>query len=340
MYKLNHMDLAVAYNNWEQLEKEIQEESFFVDQLLDYLKQSIIGQEALLEKLLIGLFGNGHILLEGVPGLAKTLAVKSLANAIHAQFSRIQFTPDVLPADILGTTIYNIHTNQFSVKKGPVFSNFVLADEINRAPEKVQSALLEVMQEHQVTIGNETFALTPPFLVLATQNPVEQGGTFELPEAQMDRFMLKVIISYPSLEDERKIIQKSISAEKLVEEPSLSKEQVLKIQTLVKKVHVDSKIEDYILDIIFCTRFPDRYGLEHLLPMLRFGASPRGSINLAVAARAHAFLRKRSYVIPEDVRAIVYDVLRHRIGLTYTARAENITPDEVIEQILKALPQP
>ncbi|QCR21562.1 MoxR family ATPase [Pontibacter sp. SGAir0037] len=335
------MEKVVALNDWKQFEQDIVAESSLVDELLAYLKQTIVGQEALLERLLIGLFGNGHLLLEGVPGLAKTLAVKSLAQAIQVQFNRIQFTPDILPADILGTMIYNIHSNEFSVKKGPVFSNFVLADEINRAPEKVQSALLEVMQERQVTIGNDTYPLEQPFLVLATQNPVEQGGTYELPEAQMDRFMLKVLITYPSLEEERMIIRQHTSrpVEKMPE-PALTVAQVLHIQSLVKKIYIDPKIEDYILNIIFCTRFPENYQLPHLQPMLRYGSSPRGSINLAVAARAHAFLRKRAFVLPEDIRAVVPDVLRHRIGLTYTARAESVTADDVIAQVLKAVPAP
>lgn len=324
----------------EQLELEILKEGIFADELLSYLKKTIVGQEALLERLLIGLFGNGHLLLEGVPGLAKTLAVKSLAQTIHAQFQRIQFTPDILPADILGTMIYNMQTHQFSVKKGPVFSNFVLADEINRAPEKVQSALLEVMQERQVTIGNNTYKLEPPFLVLATQNPVEQGGTYELPEAQMDRFMLKINITYPSLEEERSIIRRNLSPETPPDEPAFNVAHILRIQELVKQIYIDKKVEDYILDLVFCTRFPENYQLSALKPFIRFGASPRGSINLALAARVHAFLKKRAFVIPEDVQAVVYDVLRHRIGLTYAARAENLTSDNVISRVLAAVPAP
>ena len=334
------MEQVVALEKSEQLELEIIKEGIFVDELLSYLKKTIVGQEALLERLLIGLFGNGHLLLEGVPGLAKTLAVKSLAQTIHAQFQRIQFTPDILPADILGTMIYNMQTHQFSVKKGPVFSNFVLADEINRAPEKVQSALLEVMQERQVTIGNNTYKLDPPFLVLATQNPVEQGGTYELPEAQMDRFMLKINITYPSLEEERSIIRRNINPETDQSEPAFSIDHILRIQELVKQIYIDKKVEDYILNIIFCTRFPENYQLVQLKSFIRFGASPRGSINLALAARVYAFLKKRAFVIPEDVKAVVYDVLRHRIGLTYAARAENLNSDNVISRILEAVPAP
>ena len=334
------MDQEYILKDWEKLELEVLQESIFTDNLLAFLKQTIIGQEALLERLLIGLFGNGHLLLESVPGLAKTLAVKTLAQTIHANFSRIQFTPDILPADILGTTIYNMQTHEFSVKKGPVFSNFVLADEINRAPEKVQSALLEVMQERQVTIGNTTYLIAPPFLVLATQNPLDQGGTYELPEAQMDRFMLKIIITYPSLEDERIIIRNNIKPVKPISDPSFTKEEIFKVQSLVKRIHIDKKIEDYILNIIFCSRFPERYSLPDLKQYIRFGSSPRGSINLAMAARAHAFLRKRAYVIPEDVQAVAPDVLRHRIGLTYSAKAENLTADYLIKEILSSIPTP
>ena len=334
------MDEAIVLKDWQELELEILQESIFTDNLLAYLKQTIIGQEALLERLLIGLFGNGHLLLEGVPGLAKTLAVKTLAQTIHAGFSRIQFTPDILPADILGTTIYNMQTNVFSVKKGPVFSNFILADEINRAPEKVQSALLEVMQERQVTIGNTTYPIAPPFLVMATQNPLDQGGTYELPEAQLDRFMLKVIISYPTLDEERIIMLNSIKPSKVVAEPSFTVEEVFKVQSLVQKIHIDKKIEDYILNIIFCTRYPENYSLGHLKKYISFGSSPRGSINLAIASRVHAFLRKRAYVIPEDVRAVACDVLRHRVGLTYSAKAEGLSPDDVVKEIMNSVPLP
>lgn len=311
-----------------------------MERLRTTLRQTIVGQEDMLDKLLVGLFGNGHLLLEGVPGLAKTLAVKALALAIQAQFTRIQFTPDLLPADILGTMIFNLHTNEFSVKKGPVFSNFVLADEINRAPEKVQSALLEVMQERQVTIGGITYPLTPPFLVLATQNPIEQGGTYELPEAQIDRFMLKVLISYPALEEERIIVRKNLAPTPAEPIDSFPLASILRAQELVKRIYIDAKVEDYILSLVFCTRFPQRYSLAHLQPLIRFGSSPRGSINLALAARAYAFLQRRAYVTPEDVRYVAFDVLRHRIGLTYAARAENMTSDTILQEILKHVPTP
>lgn len=334
------MNEVLQTNTWEQLELQIAQESLAVDKLRAVLQQTIVGQEDLMEKLLVGLFSNGHILLEGVPGLAKTLAVKALAQAISAQFTRIQFTPDLLPADILGTTIFNLNTNEFSVKKGPIFSNLVLADEINRAPEKVQSALLEVMQEHQVTIGGGTYPLTPPFLVLATQNPIEQGGTYELPEAQMDRFMLKVVISYPSLEEERVIVRRNLAGGTPLHPATFPLASVLKIQKLVQRIFISEKIEDYILALVFCTRFPQRYGLAHLQPHIRYGSSPRGSVNLALAAQAYAFLQKRAYVTPEDVRAVACDVLRHRLGLTYAARAENMTPDIVLQQILGAVPAP
>lgn len=324
----------------QRFELDFLKEGQMVDGLRAALKQTIIGQEDLLEKLLIGLFANGHILLEGVPGLAKTLTVKALAEAINARFQRIQFTPDLLPADILGTMIFNLHTNEFSVKKGPIFSNFVLADEINRAPEKVQSALLEVMQERQVTIGGTTHPLSPPFLVLATQNPIEQGGTYELPEAQLDRFMLKVVISYPSLEEERIIVRRNLAGDQDAPASLFQVENILRAQELVRQVYLNEKIETYILDLVFCTRYPQRYSLAHLQPFIRFGSSPRGSINLAAAARAHAFLQKRAYVIPEDVRYVAYDVLRHRLGLTYSARAENVTADAVLQQIISAIPSP
>ncbi|MGI4863792.1 MAG: AAA family ATPase [Janthinobacterium lividum] len=325
---------------WEQLEAEIAQASQAVDSLRAMLRQIIVGQEDLLEKLLVGLFANGHILLEGVPGLAKTLTVKALSQAISAQFTRIQFTPDLLPADILGTTIFNLHTNEFSVKKGPIFSNMVLADEINRAPEKVQSALLEVMQEHQVTIGGNTYPLAPPFLVLATQNPIEQGGTYELPEAQMDRFMLKLVISYPSLEEERLIMRRNLAASTGPPLAAFPLASILAVQALVQRIYLSEKVESYILDLVFCTRFPERYALAHLQPLIRYGASPRGSINLALAAQAYAFLQKRAYVTPADVQAVAHDVLRHRVGLTYAARAENLTPDAVLQQILGSVPTP
>jgi MoxR-like ATPase len=320
---------------WKAFELIVIEEGNLLDSLLASLRQTIVGQETLLETLVIALLGNGHVLLEGMPGLAKTLAVKTLANAVNAAFSRIQFTPDLLPADILGTMIYNIQTNEFSIKKGPVFSNFVLADEINRASEKVQSALLEVMQEHQVTIGNTTYKLDAPFMVLATQNPIDQSGTYELPEAQMDRFMLKVIITYPLREEEREVLRKNIQQQ--VFEHVLTINQVVRMQELVKQVYLDKKIEDYILDLVICTRTPGQFGLTGLQSYIKFGSSPRGTINLAMAARAHAFLKKRNYVIPADVYAVASDVLRHRIGLTYTAVAENITADNVLQQILAAI---
>ena len=325
--------------DWQEIELQISHESSVLDELLAIMKLTIIGQERLLERLVIGLLGNGHILLEGMPGLAKTLAVKTLSKAINAQFSRIQFTPDILPADILGTMIYNIQTNKFTIKKGPVFSNFVLADEINRAPEKVQSALLEVMQEQQVTIGNKTHKLDLPFMVLATQNPVDQAGTYELPEAQMDRFMLKVIIDYPSRDEERLINRRDV-ADKPVIPTSIPTTSILKMQSLVPKVFVNEKVEDYILDIILCTRWPEKYGMPQLKPYIKFGSSPRGGINLTLAARAHAFLKKRAYVLPSDVYAVVPDVLRHRIGLNYVALAEGVTSDYVLQQILKGIPEP
>jgi MoxR-like ATPase len=333
------MDITPAVNEWEEVKNEVEVESAFVDDLLSYLRQTIVGQEALLERLLVGLLGNGHILLEGLPGLAKTLAIKTLAQAADAQFSRIQFTPDILPADILGTMVYNMHTNEFSVKKGPIFANFVLADEINRAPEKVQSALLEVMQEHQVTIGDSTYTLQEPFMVLATQNPVDQSGTYELPEAQIDRFMLKVLISYPTLDEERLIIRRNISPP-APGPAAFTVERILYAQSLVKKIYLDNKIEDYILNLVFCTRYPERYQLGNLKLYIKFGSSPRGSINLAIASRAYAFIKKRAFVTPEDVKAVVFDILRHRIGLTYAAIADNITTDYILQEIIKAVPAP
>ena len=334
---MNPVNTESAYPD---VEVEVAREGQLVEGLRALLRQTIVGQEDLLDKLLVGLFANGHILLEGVPGLTKTLTVKALADAISVQFQRIQFTPDLLPADILGTMIFNLHTNEFSVKKGPIFSNFVLADEINRAPEKVQSALLEVMQERQVTIGGTTHPISPPFLVLATQNPIEQGGTYELPEAQLDRFMLKVVITYPTLEEERIIVRRNLSGTQDTPEARFPVQSILRIQELVKQVHLSEKVESYILAIVFCTRTPQLYALAHLKPFIRFGSSPRGSINLAAAARAYAFLQKRAYVTPEDVRYIVYDVLRHRVGLTYAARAENRTPDSVLEEIIRTIPSP
>ena len=294
----------------------------------------------MVESLLIGLLADGHILLEGVPGLAKTLAIKTLAQLVKADFSRIQFTPDLLPADVIGTQIYSQKTEEFKVKQGPIFANFVLADEINRAPAKVQSALLEAMQERQITIGEETYKLDEPFLVLATQNPVEQEGTYPLPEAQTDRFMLKVVIGYPKKEEEKQIIRQNISGEKTVVTPILNTEDIIKARNIVRDVYIDEKIERYIVDIVFATREPEAYGLDNLKPMIQFGASPRASINLALAARAYAFIHRRGYVIPEDVRAVCYDVLRHRIGLTYEAEANNVSTEDVITEVLNAVQVP
>ena len=322
------------------LNEKIEKESAFVDLLQIELGKVIVGQHQMLERLLIGLLGQGHILLEGVPGLAKTLAINSLSKAIKASFSRVQFTPDLLPADVIGTMIYNIKENDFSIKKGPVFANFVLADEINRAPAKVQSALLEAMQERQVTIGDESFALKPPFLVMATQNPVEQEGTYPLPEAQVDRFMLKVIIDYPNKTDEQQIVRAQVSGATNAIKPVVTTAQVIKAQKAAQEVYMDEKIEKYIIDLIFATRYPEQYGLEDLKPLISFGASPRGSINLTTAAKCYAFIKRRGYVVPEDVRAVVHDVLRHRIGITYEAEAENITSEDIINQIVNAVEVP
>ncbi|KAA1247588.1 MoxR family ATPase [Aquimarina sp. RZ0] len=318
----------------------IQKESAFIDLLTLEINKVIVGQKHMVERLLIGLLGKGHILLEGVPGLAKTLAINTLSKAVHGSFSRIQFTPDLLPADVTGTLIYNMKENDFSIKKGPIFANFVLADEINRAPAKVQSALLEAMQEKQVTIGDETFTLDKPFLVMATQNPVEQEGTYPLPEAQVDRFMLKTVIDYPKLEDEQLIVRANLKGSFEKVNPVISVAQILKAQEAVKDVYMDEKIEKYILDIIFATRYPERYGLEDLKPLIGFGASPRGSINLATSAKCYAFIKRRGYVIPEDVRAVVHDVLRHRIGITYEAEAENVTSEEIINKIVNEIEVP
>ena len=323
-----------------ELQERIERESYFVDALTQGMNQVIVGQKHLVDSLLIGLLADGHILLEGVPGLAKTLAIKTLAQLIKADFSRIQFTPDLLPADVIGTQIYSQKTETFLVKKGPIVSNFVLADEINRAPAKVQSALLEAMQERQITIGEETCKLAEPFLVLATQNPVEQEGTYPLPEAQTDRFMLKVVIGYPKKEEEKQIIRQNITGEKIVVNPILSTEDIIKARNIVREVYLDEKIERYIVDIVFATREPEAYGLDQLKPMIQFGGSPRASINLALAARAYAFIHRRGYVIPEDVRAVCHDVLRHRIGLTYEAEANNITTDQVIDDVLNAVQVP
>jgi MoxR-like ATPase len=323
-----------------ELNERIQHESAFVDMLTMEMDKVIVGQKHMVERLLIGLLSNGHILLEGVPGLAKTLAIKSLASTIHADFSRIQFTPDLLPADLIGTMIYNQKKEEFTVRKGPLFANFVLADEINRAPAKVQSALLEAMQERQVTIGDQTFKLPQPFLVLATQNPVEQEGTYPLPEAQVDRFMLKVVIGYPSKEEERKIIRQNIGQSSPSTTALLKPEDIMKARAVVKDVYMDEKIEKYIVDIVFATRFPDEYKLGKFKQLISFGGSPRASINLALASKAYAFIKRRGYVIPEDVRAICQDVLRHRIGLTYEAEAENITSENIINEILNTVEVP
>ena len=323
-----------------ELQERIERESSFVDALTMGMNQVIVGQKHLVESLLIGLLSDGHILLEGVPGLAKTLAIRTLADLIKANFSRIQFTPDLLPADVIGTQIYSQKFEEFSIKRGPIFANFVLADEINRAPAKVQSALLEAMQERQITIGDKTFKLDEPFLVLATQNPIEQEGTYPLPEAQTDRFMLKVVIGYPQPEEERQIIRQNITGEKKVITPILSTEDIKKAREVVRQVYLDEKIERYIVDIVFATRQPEKYGLENLKQMISFGGSPRASINLALAARAYAFIHRRGYVIPEDVRAVCYDVLRHRIGLTYEAEANNMTTEDVITEVLNAVQVP
>lgn len=323
-----------------ELQARIERESSFVEALTMGMNQMIVGQKHLVESLLIGLLSNGHILLEGVPGLAKTLAIKTLADLIKADFSRIQFTPDLLPADVIGTQVYSQKSEEFKVKRGPIFANFVLADEINRAPAKVQSALLEAMQERQVTIGDATFGLPEPFLVLATQNPIEQEGTYPLPEAQTDRFMLKVVIGYPKKEEEQQIIRQNISSEKKQVLPILSTEDIEKARTIVQEVYIDEKIEKYIVDIVFATRYPENYGLEHLKDMIQFGGSPRASINLALAARAYAFIHRRGYVIPEDVRAVCYDVLRHRIGLTYEAEAQNMSSEDIITEILNKVEVP
>ena len=322
------------------INEKIQRESAFVDLLAMEMNKVIVGQKHMVERLLIGLLGQGHILLEGVPGLAKTLAINTLSKAVHGSFSRIQFTPDLLPADVVGTMIYSMKENDFSIKKGPIFANFVLADEINRAPAKVQSALLEAMQEKQVTIGDETFILDKPFLVMATQNPVEQEGTYPLPEAQVDRFMLKTVIKYPMLEEEQLIVRANLSGSFEKVNPVVSVEQIINAQKVVREVYMDEKIEKYILDIIFATRFPEKYNLEELKPLINFGASPRGSINMATAAKCYAFIKRRGYVIPEDVRAVVHDVLRHRIGITYEAEAENITSEDIINKIVNEIEVP
>jgi MoxR-like ATPase len=323
-----------------ELNERIERQSAFVTNLMAGMDQVIVGQKHLIESLLIGLLSDGHILLEGVPGLAKTLAIKTLSSLIDAKYSRIQFTPDLLPADVIGTMIYSQKDEQFIAKRGPIFANFVLADEINRAPAKVQSALLEAMQERQVTIGKNTFALPKPFLVLATQNPIEQEGTYPLPEAQVDRFMLKVIIDYPKLEEEKLIIRQQIKGEEQSIRPLLSTNEIIEARDVVRKVYLDEKIEQYIADIVFSTRYPEKYGLKEIKDYIEFGGSPRASINLALASRAYAFIKRRGYVIPEDVRAVAHDVLRHRIGLTYEAEANNINSDEIISKILNKVEVP
>jgi len=323
-----------------EINEKIEKESAFIDLLMMEINKVIVGQRYMIDRLLIGLLGQGHILLEGVPGLAKTLAINTLSQAVQGSFSRIQFTPDLLPADVVGTMIYNIKQNEFTIKKGPIFANFVLADEINRAPAKVQSALLEAMQEKQVTIGEQTFKLDRPFLVLATQNPVEQEGTYPLPEAQMDRFMLKTVIDYPKMEDERLVIRQNLKGDFEKANPVISAEQILKAQQAVRQVYMDEKIEKYILDIVFATRYPEKYKLGKLKPLISFGASPRGSINLALAAKCYAFIKRRGYVVPEDVRAVVHDVLRHRIGITYEAEAENMTSVDIINQVVNEIEVP
>ena len=326
--------------NISKINEKIERESAFIDILTAEMNKVIIGQKHMVNALLIGLLGKGHILLEGVPGLAKTLSINTLAKSVHGSFSRIQFTPDLLPADVIGTMTYNIKQNEFSIKKGPIFANFVLADEINRAPAKVQSALLEAMQERQVTIGDSTFKLDTPFMVMATQNPVEQEGTYPLPEAQVDRFMLKTVIDYPKIDEEQQIMRDNLSNSYAVVNQTVSLEQITNAQAAVREVYMDEKIEKYILDIIFATRYPEKYGLADLKPLISFGASPRGSINLAMAAKCYAFIKRRGYVIPEDVRAVVFDVLRHRIGITYEAEAENITSVEMVHKIVNTIEVP
>jgi MoxR-like ATPase len=325
-----------------QLNDRIQQASTFIDRVEQEIAHVIVGQHYMVSRLLIGLLSSGHVLLEGVPGLAKTLAIKSLSQTIHAQFSRIQFTPDLLPADVIGTLIYNQQTHQFVVRKGPIFANFILADEINRAPAKVQSALLEAMQERQVTIGDSTYKLDEPFLVLATQNPIDQEGTYPLPEAQVDRFMMKVLIDYPSRSEEQMIIRQNVNgmqAQAKVNQVA-SVEEILLARELVRKIYMDEKIESYILDIVFATRSPEKFGMEKLKPLISYGGSPRASINLALAAKAHAFINKRGYVIPEDVKSIAKDVMRHRIGLTYEAEAENVNSEFIVDEILRNVQVP
>ena len=323
------------------LNSKIQNNASFIDRLRAELGKVVVGQLYMVDRLMIGLLSNGHVLLEGVPGLAKTLTIKSLAQAVQAKFSRIQFTPDLLPADVIGTMIYNQQRNEFLIRKGPIFANFILADEINRAPAKVQSALLEAMQEKQVTIGEETHKLEEPFLVLATQNPIEQEGTYPLPEAQVDRFMMKVVVGYPSRNEEQMIIRQQVQGSELPKvNPVVSTYEILQARTLVRDVYMDEKIEQYIIDIVFATRYPEKFRLERLKPLISYGGSPRASINLALAAKAHAFMHKRGYVIPDDVKAMCKDVMRHRIGLTYEAEAENITSERMIDDILNVIAVP
>jgi len=323
------------------LNSKIQNNASFIERLRAELGKVVVGQLYMVDRLMIGLLSNGHVLLEGVPGLAKTLTIKSLAQAVQAKFSRIQFTPDLLPADVIGTMIYNQQRNEFLIRKGPIFANFILADEINRAPAKVQSALLEAMQEKQVTIGEETHKLEEPFLVLATQNPIEQEGTYPLPEAQVDRFMLKVVVGYPSRNEEQMIIRQQVQGMEVPKiDPVVSTYEILQARTLVRDVYMDEKVEQYIIDIVFATRYPEKYRLERLKPLISYGGSPRASINLALAAKAHAFMHKRGYVIPDDVKAICKDVMRHRIGLTYEAEAENITSERIVDDILNVIAVP
>jgi len=332
---------ASAGTDIKALNDKIKQESAFIDLLNMEMNKVIVGQKEMVERLMVGLLSDGHILLEGVPGLAKTLAINTLATAIKADFSRIQFTPDLLPADLIGTMIYSQKKEEFTIRKGPIFANFVLADEINRSPAKVQSALLEAMQEKQITIGDETFKLPQPFLVLATQNPVEQEGTYPLPEAQVDRFMLKVVLDYPKKEEERLIIRNNLSKEGTMKvNPVVSPEEILKARSIVREVYMDEKIEQYILNIVFASRYPEEHGLVKIKPWITFGASPRASISLALAAKAYAFIKRRGYVIPEDIRAIAKDVMRHRIGLSYEAEAENITTEDIINEILNAVEIP
>jgi MoxR-like ATPase len=323
------------------LNERIQHAALFIDRLRAELAKVVVGQLYMVDRLMIGLLSNGHVLLEGVPGLAKTLTIKSLAQAIQAKFSRIQFTPDLLPADVIGTMIYNQQRHEFVIRKGPIFANFILADEINRAPAKVQSALLEAMQEKQVTIGDETHKLEEPFLVLATQNPIEQEGTYSLPEAQVDRFMLKVVVGYPTRHEEQMIIRQQVQGADIpTVNPVVSTYEILQARSLVRQVYMDEKVEQYILDIVFATRYPEQFRLDRLRPLISYGGSPRASINLALASKAHAFMNKRGYVIPDDIKAICKDVMRHRIGLTYEAEAENVTSEKIVDDILNAIAVP